>query len=506
MKRQLIINGIVNMFGVFWGLGVSFFITPYLVRHLGSEAYGLWVLALSFSLASGYLALLDFGFLTSVVKFVAAHHARNDIPALSQVFSAAMLLYCCMGGVAGLLIVVFVTFFLESTFNIPVEWFSIAQTLLYIFTIQTVLEFPSLVFIATLQGLQRYDLLRLVEFARLSLYVVLVVVFIGRGYGVLALGWIAVVVGIFRLGGLTILLRRTLPALRIRSFTRAVLYGIVRFSAQVFVLRINAVIYNQMDKAIIGIMLVSTLLTDYDIANKIRALLLAAASSISTLMVPAASYLDAQGDDKQIRILFYQGTKYTLVIALPLAIAVLVLAPSLITLWVGAEYVYLAGLVRLAVVYVFWIGLTMTGHNMLIGTGEIKTLLVVQTLATMINLLISLWLTPLLGVAGVMWGTLIGSLLAFVPLMYLLARAFQIRWEELIRSVIVPTYGIAGVFGGVLILAVSLWGQPQTFWQLAWMGTVSGGIYVIGVFTLGTTASERKTLLATLSLKRFANQ
>ncbi|TEU13607.1 MAG: hypothetical protein E3J21_18180, partial [Anaerolineales bacterium] len=407
---------------------------------------------------------------------------------------------------AGLLIVVFVTFFLQSTFNIPVEWFSVAQTLLYVFTIQTVLEFPSMVLIATLQGLQRYDLLCLIEFARLSVYVVLVVVFIGRGYGVLGLGWIAVIVSIFRLGGLTILLKRALPVLRITSFTRTVFYEVIRFSAQIFVLRVNAVIYNQMDKAIIGIMLVSTLLTDYDIANKVRALLLAASSSISTLMVPAASYLEAQGDRNRLRILFYQGTKYTLVIALPLVIAVLVLAPSLITLWVGAKYAYLAGLVRLAVVYIFWLALAMTGYNMMIGTGEIKTLLVVQSATTVINLLISVWLTPYLGVAGVMWGTLIGTLLAFVPYMYMFGRALNIRWEELIRTVIVPTYGIAGVFGGILILAVSLWGQPQTLWQLAWLGTVSGGMYVMGILTLGTTASERKTLLGTLNLKRFADQ
>lgn len=506
MKRQLIINGILNILGVFWGIGVSFFITPYLVRHLGSNAYGIWVLAMSFSLSSGYLALLDFGFLTSVVKFIAAHHARNDLLALNQVFSAAMLLYCCLGGAAAILIIVFVTFFLQSTFNIPAQWFSIAQSLLYIFTIQTVLEFPSMVLIASFQGLQRYDLLRLIEFTRLTLYAVLVVVFVGRGHGVLTLGWIAVAVSIFRLGGLGILLKRALPALRITSFSRRVFNEVMKFSAQVFVLRVNAVIYNQMDKAIIGIILVSTLLTDYDIANKVRALVLAASTSISTLMVPAASYLGAQEDHSRLRILFYQGTKYTLVIVLPLVITILILSPSLITLWIGPEYDYLAGLVRLAVIYIFWLALTLTGYNMLIGVGEIKTLLVVQSATTAVNLLISIWLTPSLGVAGVMWGTVIGSLLAFVPYMLIFGRAFGIHWEELIRTVIIPAYGIAAVFGGVLVLAVSLWGQPQTFRQLVWLGTVSGGIYVMGFFALGITASERRALLGILNLKRFANQ
>jgi len=456
-------------------------------------------------MSSGYLALLDFGFSTAIVKFVARHHARDDIAALNQVFSAAMLLYCCLGGVAFAFIVIFATFFLQSTFNIPPAWFSAAQSLLYIFAIRTALEFLLMVLTATLQGLQRYDLIKLVELTRLTLYVMLVVIFLGRGYGVLILGWITLVVMVFQLSASTLLLKHALPTLRIAPFTRTAIGELVKFSAQVFVLRINAVVYNQMDKVIIGIFLMSTLLTDYDIANKVRAMVLAAITSISTLVVPAASYLEARDDHDRLRTLFHQGTKYTLAIALPLVVAILILSPSLITLWVGAEYSYLAGLVRLTVIYLSWLALTVIGYNMLIGTGQIKPLLVVQTITTLINLVVSLWLAPSQGVAGVMWGTLVGTLLAFGPYLYIFGRAFEIRWGEFIRTVIVPAYGTATMLGGILLLAVWLWGQPQTFWQLAWLVGVSGGVYVMGLFVLGTSASERKVLLGAIA-RRLANQ
>jgi O-antigen/teichoic acid export membrane protein len=302
-----------------------------------------------------------------------------------------------------------------------------------------------------------------------------------------------------------VLLKHVLPTLRIVPFTRDTVGELVRFSAQIFVLRINAVVYNQMDKVIIGVFLVSTLLTDYDIANKVRAMVLAVISSVSVLAVPAASYLEARDDHDRLRSLFYQGTKYTLMIALPSVVSILILSPSLITLWVGAEYSYLVGLVRLTVIYLSWFPLVVTGYNMLIGTGQIKPLLVVQTITTLINLLVSIWLTPPLGVAGVMWGTLVGNLLAFGPYMVILGRTFAVQWGEFVRTVIVPVYASAIVFGTVLLLAVRLWGQPQTFWQLAWLGGVSGGIYVVGLFVLGTSASERKALLEIIA-GRLAHQ
>ena len=68
IHRRLSVNAIANLvrYGVY--LGVSFLLTPFLVKKLGAQNYGLWVLVLSML---GYGGLLELGIQTAVVKLVA---------------------------------------------------------------------------------------------------------------------------------------------------------------------------------------------------------------------------------------------------------------------------------------------------------------------------------------------------------------------------------------------------------------------------------------------------
>jgi hypothetical protein len=59
---------LLNYLGVIVVSGVGFFLTPYLIRHLGATNYG--VMALSTSMI-GYASLLDFGIGISVMKLIA---------------------------------------------------------------------------------------------------------------------------------------------------------------------------------------------------------------------------------------------------------------------------------------------------------------------------------------------------------------------------------------------------------------------------------------------------
>jgi O-antigen/teichoic acid export membrane protein len=272
---------------------------------------------------------------------------------------------------------------------------------------------------------------------------------------------------------------------------------ILSFSSQIFILRINAVVYNQMDKAIIGALLISTLLTDYDIANKIQSLVLASLTLTSSLMVPAASQLDAIQDETQLQELFVKGTKYTIALCLPAAIFTLVFAEAIIRYWIGPDYVHDAGITRLYLVYLFYLPITVVGYNMMIGMNRVQPLIRTQIATTLVNLAVSVVLVNSVGMAGVIWGTLIGNALTLYPYLRHFLTTLKVPWARFWNESLRPTYSVALLFA-LLLYAVVRRQAIGSLTELAALG--SGGLVVYGglFFALGLGSAERRALLTAI--------
>src|SRR5919201_3742958 len=94
LGRNLIYSGVSQL----WSLAVVIITVPILVHYLGTEAYGLFVLA---TLLLGYTAFLDLGLTPSVVRSLAAHHLEGDDPALEALIGTALTLLLALGLLGG---------------------------------------------------------------------------------------------------------------------------------------------------------------------------------------------------------------------------------------------------------------------------------------------------------------------------------------------------------------------------------------------------------------------
>src|SRR5712692_3971909 len=91
--------GIVRNVFSNWGsyviaMAINFFLSPYLVHHLGNTGYGVWTLILSLT---GYLGLLDLGVRGAVTRYLAKFHTEADHEKASHVASSAMLIFSLAG-------------------------------------------------------------------------------------------------------------------------------------------------------------------------------------------------------------------------------------------------------------------------------------------------------------------------------------------------------------------------------------------------------------------------
>src|ERR1700745_782081 len=73
---------------------VGIFLSPYILHHLGDEAFGLWILIFS---VTGYYGLFDLGIRSSIVRYVAKYAATGEHGQLNRLVNTAIFSYGAIG-------------------------------------------------------------------------------------------------------------------------------------------------------------------------------------------------------------------------------------------------------------------------------------------------------------------------------------------------------------------------------------------------------------------------
>src|SRR5580704_879369 len=86
-KRRFAFNVSMNWASMVVGMVVPFFLTPIVIRSLGTVAYGVWILAVS---TVAYLGLLDLGLRSAVIRYVSKADALGKVDEAQSAISAAL--------------------------------------------------------------------------------------------------------------------------------------------------------------------------------------------------------------------------------------------------------------------------------------------------------------------------------------------------------------------------------------------------------------------------------
>ncbi len=488
--KNFIVNGAMYAVRIF----VSLAVTRVVVHSLGIEEYGVWVFVLSFSI-SGYLSLFTLGIQGAFVKIVAEHQALGRTADVNKAFTATLISYSIVGVLAAACLAVFSRFLLGHFFHIPGPYLSVASTLLYVFSIQALIDFPSLALSGLIDGIQRYDLNSICEAGRVLVFAAITVVLLHFGRGVLSMGVALCALSLGNALVLIMIIRRQLPSLALVTNIRwSDISEMTRLAGKLFGIRINAILYGQMDKAVLASLLTTTALSHYDIASRFHSLVLIAMGMVSSVILSSSAELHARDERVQLRKLFLAGTKYSAAITVPITLTLIVLARPLLNVWMGAAFVDDDRLVTLFLSYtLFWV-LVQVGWNILIAMDHAGEILKVQVATTAINLAVSVLMTELRGVEGVLWGTLIGNGVACILFIRMFGRKLSVTIGEFVRNVILPVYP-ASISIAAVVFVVSRVLQPTSLVGLA----VCGGIGVFGSLLffifVGITGDEKTQLL-----------
>src|SRR5437879_12375542 len=115
LKTRALINVASSWGGLAVNIAVGFFLSPFILHHLGDEAFGLWILIYSLT---GYYGLFDFGIRSSLVRYVSKFQATNDRGQIARLINTSLFSYSCLG-LFLLLPTVVGRFYVHRLYHIP---------------------------------------------------------------------------------------------------------------------------------------------------------------------------------------------------------------------------------------------------------------------------------------------------------------------------------------------------------------------------------------------------
>jgi O-antigen/teichoic acid export membrane protein len=441
-----------NWFATAAVMAVGFFLSPFIVHRLGVVAYGVWVLTIS---SINYMAILDLGMASSVIRFVSKGHATQDHEGSSEALSAVLWVRLQISAIILLLTGVLAVVF-PHVFIVPPDLAGDARKALLIIGLTTAIGMSFGVFSSTLSALHRYDLRSYVTLTQLSIRVIGVVAVLRTGHGIVAIALCELLAATVGNCLLAYLARRTYPELtiRLKKPRWEVLRKIWSYSVYAFMVTIAVQLVYQTDNLVVGAFVSASAVTFYSIGNSLCRYTDQLVAAMTTTFTPAASTYEAAGDVSGLRALYFNGTRATMVFSLPIVATLIIRGRTFIGVWMGPQFSRTSGTVLaiLAVALMFSLQNTTAGA-IAFGVEKHKMLAKWSMAEAISNLVLSIVLARTIGIYGVAIGTLVPSLVIHLVLWpRYVCRLVDVGFVQVFRDVWGPVFLCAVPFAGASYL------------------------------------------------------
>jgi len=236
------------------------------------------------------------------------------------------------------------------------------------------------------------------------------------------------------------------------SYSRERSALIVPTAGRLLAVELSNLVMYALDRVILGAFGAPRTVGLYEGPVRAHNLLYALGGALSVPTVPTASGYVAGGETRRLRELALRGSRYTLALFVPLVVTLMALAKPLLEAWLGQRYG--AGATALTILVSYWLlyGALLVTPGFLVGSGHTRELARILVGAAAANLVLSLALTPSLGLEGPALGTAIPFVLAFPLLLRVALPASGATLGELARRAWLPAYSLGALLGGLLVL------------------------------------------------------
>lgn len=337
-------------------LGVALFTTPFVIRLLGAESYGVLVLI---ALIPTYLGFADLGMGIASTRFGSDAYASGDLKYEARVLhTAALIALLAAFPIAALLF--FFSDLIVGSFNVPNTLLAEAGLALKIASVTFVINFLNNIFNTPQLARLRMDLNTLVTAGFRTAGIIATPVVIYLGGGVLGAVLVLLTASVLTLAGHLIVSKRLLSSLFATSLDQTMIRPLLKFGGALVISSIAALLLGSAEKLIVARITSPKELAYYSVAFTLAMVMTLFSGSMTQSLIPAFAQLQGPDDRARLNGLYARCIRITLIVFLPAVVFFGMIAKSFLTLWAGPDfgregavplYVILAGLLFNAVAY-----------------------------------------------------------------------------------------------------------------------------------------------------------
>lgn len=330
-------NTLANLLGNVLPLIVGLLAIPYTVRGLGNDRFGILTIAWAIL---GYFGLFDLGLGRATTKYVAEYLSRDEIDRLPKLIWTSIVSQLLLALAGTLLALAVLPLLVDRALRLPVVLIPETKTAFIILAASLPVVTLSNVLRGILEATQRFDLVNYVKVPATVSVFLLPVVAIWLGMRLPGIIFLLVLSRFMVIVAYWVLCLRELPVLRTAyAADSATLGRLFSYGGWIAISSVLVPFLTNADRFLIGSLLSMSAVTYYAAPFEALNRLLIIPASLSAVLFPTFSGLDAADKGRtELSELYARSVKSLLLVITPAVILLYVLAPTILRLWLGTEF------------------------------------------------------------------------------------------------------------------------------------------------------------------------
>jgi len=469
-------------------LGLSFIVTPIIVRNLGNIEYGIYALVLGFIAYS-----FNFNIGRAVTKYIADFRAKGLTRDIPGVISATLFINTLIGSVGLIVVFLCAEWLVHDVFRLAP---AVQENAVFAIRISGLIIFLLMlgqVFTSIVQGFHRFDLFaRIQNFSSLAGLIGNLVLAL-TGFGLIALlYWNLAVVAVSCILSFATSRRLLRGSHMLSGLSRHSIRLVGGYSVGVVGYQIAANVLLLFERGWIMAKFGSESLTFYVVPMSLGILLHGFILSVTMVVFPLASELHS--DRTGLLKLYRSATKTVcFLVAFPAAV-LLSRSGDFLTLWVGVEFGDRSAHVLILQIAAFgFAALYVVAFQVAEGLGHTKFNFITMLIGLIVAVPLMIWLGSYLGIFGIAIARAVAFFSMLLTVIYLERSIFgSFQFDFWLK-----TLGILAVAGLICGFAMMQIGRSLALtWPSFVVTTIFGvAIFALVLLVLGFVTDDEKLML-----------
>jgi O-antigen/teichoic acid export membrane protein len=380
-----------------WYPLLLFVATPYLLRTLGAEGFGYWMLL---SAIVGFGSILNIGTGAATIKQVSANCANPEKVGVKNIISASMAIALVGGGSLAAIIVLLFWFAGDVLFSKMGDSSLVLLTGIVAALLAWIEQIDN-VFASVLKGSERFGRAASIEMVSKTAQVLAAVLAVSVWGGVAMLYSALVLVSVGRLVAKFWFVGRLWDISSLRpSFANA--HDVLHFAKWGWLQGMGGLMFGVADRMLVGSILGATSLAHYSIATQLAQQIHALSAAGMSVIFPKVSRKLA--DDGSFAL--WRIAKLTIagnfLVSSILMLGLLIFGRQILTLWLGDAMAAECADVLWYLTIAYWLlAINVAPHFILLGVGRIRFVALSNIAAGVMSLIVMYVLVQLYGLMGV---------------------------------------------------------------------------------------------------------